>query len=221
LDMDRKFHAAANLFPLLQGEAFKELVADIRHHGLREPILVDDEGPILDGRNRYRACLEAGVKPRFVKSHEESPAELSLSLNLHRRHLSTSQRALVAARLAALLAPNALKRKGQRSDLKAILPSGQSGSSRSKAASMVNVSPRLVTQALKLLRAGRADLIASVESGVMSVSRAAASVAPRRVEPPDTDSKLDAGKSYVLWVNSGRVDQALDALKSAGFRQVK
>ncbi|MBI3696107.1 MAG: ParB N-terminal domain-containing protein, partial [Acidobacteria bacterium] len=64
--MEKEFHAVAELFPLMRGTAFEELVADIKNNGLREAILCDAEGRILDGRNRYRACLEAGVEPRFV-----------------------------------------------------------------------------------------------------------------------------------------------------------
>jgi hypothetical protein len=102
--MEREFHAVTELFPLLHGAAFDELVADIGKNGLQEPILVDAEGRILDGRNRYRACERAGVEPRFVPwKGEGTLPELSLSLNLRRRHLGESQRAMVAARLAKML----------------------------------------------------------------------------------------------------------------------
>jgi len=54
------FHPLSNLFPLIEGAAFQELVADVRQHGVRETVVLH-EGKILDGRNRYRAAREAGV----------------------------------------------------------------------------------------------------------------------------------------------------------------
>lgn len=98
-----KTHPAAKIFPALEGEPFRELVEDIRSNGLLEPIVLLD-GLVLDGRTRLRACKAAGLEPRFKKYDGElDPIEYVRSKNLHRRHLSASQRAAAAALAEKLL----------------------------------------------------------------------------------------------------------------------
>jgi ParB-like chromosome segregation protein Spo0J len=97
------FHPLADVFPLMKGKEFDELVADIKARGLVEPI-VTFKGKILDGRNRARACAEAGVKPHyreFVGTDEDARAFV-ISANIRRRHLTAAQaRALIKELLKA------------------------------------------------------------------------------------------------------------------------
>ena len=94
-------HPYAAIFPMMDRKALQELVASIRDDGLEQPI-VTFEGKILDGRNRSLACANAQVKPRYVKYKGNDPLAYVVRANLTRRHLTASQRAMVAAKMANL-----------------------------------------------------------------------------------------------------------------------
>jgi N6-adenosine-specific RNA methylase IME4/ParB-like chromosome segregation protein Spo0J len=163
------FHPLADIFPLLEGKEFDDLVEDIRHHGCHEPIVLYRD-QILDGRNRYRACMAARrADCRYEKYEGDDPLSYVISLNLKRRHLSESQRAMVAAKLATLA-------HGQRQTGKfAGVPTQQ------EAAALLNVGERSVRHAADVRDHGAPELVQAVERGAISVS-AAADIATAPIE---------------------------------------
>jgi hypothetical protein len=92
------FHPLAVVFPLMAGGEYAELIRDIREYGLNEPIAVYED-KILDGRNRYRACLEAGVEPHFTTFKGDDPIAFVISQNIRRRHLTAEQKRELIANL--------------------------------------------------------------------------------------------------------------------------
>lgn len=169
---DFEFHEVSNIFSLMQGEEFQQLVADIQQHGLREPIWLY-QGKIIDGRNRYRACQEAGIEAEFREWDEEgSLVSFVLSLNLHRRHLDESQRAMAGAKAKPLFEAEARERLKLNNETKANLPDSEKGQARDHAAKLMSVSPRLVESASKVLKEATPELVNAVEQGKVPVSRA-------------------------------------------------
>lgn len=159
-----EFHAACEIFPLMETDEFNKLCADIRENGLLEAIWLHDE-KIIDGRNRYNACQIVGIEPEFRVWDGQSVSLISfvISLNLRRRHLTESQRGMVAARIADL-------KQGARTDLN--LPSIEGRFSQSEAARLLNVSVSSVERAAKVLKDGVMELAAKVESGELKVATA-------------------------------------------------
>lgn len=97
------FHPFANLFPLLSDAELSELAADMRANGQAEPAMLH-RGMVLDGRNRTKAAALAGIGVSYVtfSGSDRQALDYAISKNLMRRHLTTSQRAMVAAKLATL-----------------------------------------------------------------------------------------------------------------------
>jgi ParB-like chromosome segregation protein Spo0J len=88
---DLSFHPLAEIFPLIEGTEFQELVTSIKESGQLDPIITF-EGAILDGRNRHRACKAAGVAPICEAFTGNDPVRFIIDKNIHRRHLTESQR---------------------------------------------------------------------------------------------------------------------------------
>ena len=167
-----KFHALANLFPLMEGREFDELVADIEAHGCREPIyLLDNQ--ILDGRNRWRACEKLGARPTLVEYEGDDALAFVVSLNLRRRQLTDGQKAVLALDLLPLLEEQARERQGARNDIVEIVPQSQQGKSRDQAAVMVGTNARYVSDAKKL-KAEAPELLEKVRAGEISLPAAKA-----------------------------------------------
>jgi hypothetical protein len=109
-------HRLASLFPLLIGEEYERLVAGIKVSGQNLPIVLDQNGSVVDGRNRYRALLDLGIEPKFETRVFENDTQLSQYLfnaNIARRHLTTPERAFLAAALQKTLRPQALENKNR------------------------------------------------------------------------------------------------------------
>jgi ParB-like chromosome segregation protein Spo0J len=51
----------ASLVPQLSKEEYESLKQSIKENGLWVPIVVNNDGVILDGHHRYKACQERGL----------------------------------------------------------------------------------------------------------------------------------------------------------------
>ena len=107
-------HDVCTLFPPMSAEESAELRADIEKHGVQTAVVLwknPDKGNklvIIEGRHRSAICEELGGEflnyptREFVGTPEEMVHHI-ISLNLHRRHLNSSQRAAVCLKAGRML----------------------------------------------------------------------------------------------------------------------
>lgn len=184
--MAYEYHEVANIFPMMSADEFSALVEDIRANGQRQPIYLHD-GKIIDGRNRYRACQQLGIEPD-TRTWDGAGSLVSfvVSLNLQRRHLSSSQKAIVAMDVLPMLEAEAEERRvrlGREAALKQHgrvhqlidepidEPREPVPQSLEQAAQMVGTNRQYVSDA-KRLRDEAPELLERVRSGELTVPQA-------------------------------------------------
>lgn len=177
--MEYEFHDIANVFPMMADDELDGLVADIREHGLRDPITLY-EGKVLDGRNRYVACGMAGAERRFVQFDGDDPVAFVISHNLRRRNLDATQLAVVAHDLLPMAEAEARKRQviGGAEKSASVGNIAHTSRARDEVAGQVGVSSRYV-QDVKRIARDAPELIAPMRAGTMTVPEAKRELAQR------------------------------------------
>lgn len=203
---DPQNHPLADLFPLMPAEDLDALASDVAANGLRQPIILLD-GQILDGRNRLAACKQAGVEPRFedFNGDEDDALAFVLSSNLHRRHLTTAQRAVLALRLLPLEQERAARRKSQAAKDGQNF-AGAEGKATEVAGTRVGVSGETVRQAARLAETAP-DVLKAVDQGLVGTMPEALRLAavPEARRPQVIERLRDMG--------GGRVSDADNAVR--------
>ena len=218
-----EFHPLSEVFPMMGEDELKKLAEDIAENGLRESITTRG-GKILDGRHRYLACQRAGVTPTFVEFVGDDPASFVVSKNIHRRHLTATQRAAIAAEFMPHFQEEAKKRKlagrgadgsggrgkkkvgNHREKIPGGLPAesnqdnaSELGRARDKAAKAMDVNPRYVSEA-KTIKERAPKEFERIKSGKATISAVARQLKKDKPEqlPKQSVPKSVAGAVKIL-----------------------
>jgi len=176
-------HEFAGLLPATADDDYHRIRDDIRANGQRVPIVLF-QGKILDGRTRYKACIELNKPPMFdiFRGSERDALRHVATHNLYRRHLHPSQKAMAATKLARHL------EKVEGMTTKQAVK---------HAAAVVNVGERSVEKA-KRIAAEQPEDIQKITNGQKTVNAADVEIRLRRFPLANVKARLNEVSSAVF-----------------------
>ena len=131
-------------FPPLSPAQYSRLLASIIAHGLIHPIVIW-RGQVIDGLHRLKACLEAGVEPRYEVLHDDAdPFQYLAGVNVPHRDMTQNDKARLAYDMSQYSKPGRPRATDENSAHVRNLTQGE-------AAELVGVSKRLVSDASRVL----------------------------------------------------------------------
>ena len=205
-DCPYRISALATAFPPLPPADYARLRDSIEARGLRTPIVVW-RGEIIDGFHRLRACIETGVAPtyRFL-GDDEDPVAFVVDVNMPFRNMSQNQKAQAAYLMSQFSTPGRPRSAQENSaNLRNNITQGE-------AAALVGVSPRLVSDASRVLSSASAAVPAVQEA--VREWRVKASDAARVVgHPPEVQQRamvlVDRGETKTIKGAVKRVEEEM------------
>lgn len=188
--MTYKQHPLSAAFPAMAEDDFALLVADIDANGQRDPVVLF-EGDVIDGWHRTRACDQLAMPVRTIELPAGvDPVAFVLSRNLHRRHLTASQRAIAVAACAKWLpvggrVESATAAPAPDSATVALSPVPEpAGKSLKELADDAGVSRRTMAHAAKVVKEAAPEVAQAVKDGTLPVAQAAGIAALPKDEQP-------------------------------------
>jgi hypothetical protein len=204
-------HPLSAAFPDMDHEEFEELLSSIKAHGQREPITIF-EGQVLDGWHRYRACQELDIGPMTTEFDGDDPVAFVIDLNLQRRHLSPSQKALAVVSCNAwrsVGAPIIPPRGGIKSHR------NDNSTSAKDMAKRAGVGTRTVERAKEVVTKGDKETVEKVKKGALTLSEALKALDkadPSNAPPKPVEPRLPAAISIEKYQELFKQHEALKAL---------
>ena len=198
----------AAMLPLMTEEEFAELQQSIEEDGLRNAIKLNAQEKVVDGRNRFLACLACDIEPTFEYSEIDDVKEVDIQ-NFKRRNMEPGRRAIYYLRLhglpedsavlkAADPAPEAAKTEGKsKADRKpgaastTMVATGPK-KTREEAAKEAGVAVRTLQQATNVMKHAEPEIQDAVASGDIPVS---AGEAIATLPPEEQREIVNAGSS--------------------------
>lgn len=93
----------ANLLPPLTDEEYDTLKADIQENGILVPIILDEDGDVIDGQHRLQIASELNLtdipfETKYGLSDDEKE-DMAIGVNIHRRQMNREQRQALVVHL--------------------------------------------------------------------------------------------------------------------------
>lgn len=172
LQIDAEFR---DLIPPLQEDELSLLEESIVTNGCESPLIVWN-GAIVDGHNRYAICHKHAIPFKIQEREFESREDAMLWMirnQLGRRNLNGFQRAELVLKYEPMLAEEARKRSGTRTDLgKNSARGSKLGRTAHQLAEMAGVSHDTVKKVKKLVADADEETKSDLRKGKVSVHKA-------------------------------------------------
>ena len=193
------------VLPKLTELELKGLKADIKENGLLTEIIVNKEGIILDGHNRFKICKELGITSRTILKNFEDPLEekkFVITINLQRRHLNEFQKSELGGELLKVEKTLSKQRESTAGSRHLTVP--QKGEAVEKTAEQLGLSPKTFERAQKIIEKGSEELKDLVRNQTLSIYGGFRLVQALTGVPEKTKKKLEEQV-----VDSGKPDEEL------------